>query len=223
MTRYGFRQAIGAFFLADSDVLRGLLPSGLQPLEARPGLGVLAVTAFDFTESEVGAYGELVMSVLVPPFANRGADLPEAATFPFALGTTTPASRAHAAERWYLPEHPGCFDIAFSGDADTRRVQVTEAGAPVLDLVVGRRSAGVRTRLYQCFSARDGHVHRVDLQIRSNVNEHEEESGRLVLHPHVLCDRVAGALFDEVPIREQSSDSGQQTFAELVSHDKVSA
>ena len=67
MTRYRFREALGAFFHADTRALSSLLPAGLRPLEARPGHAVLAVTAFDFVESEVGAYGELVISVLVPP------------------------------------------------------------------------------------------------------------------------------------------------------------
>ena len=47
------------------------------------------MSAFDFTESEVGPYGELVISILVPPFALTSAELPQAAIFPIAICTTT--------------------------------------------------------------------------------------------------------------------------------------
>ncbi len=105
ITRYGFRHALSAYFLAEADALSELLPRPLTPLTARPRHGVLAVSAFDFTESEVGPYRELVISILIPPFALTSAELPQAAIFPIAICTTTPASRLHAAERWYLPAH----------------------------------------------------------------------------------------------------------------------
>lgn len=218
MTRYGFQQALGAFFLAETDAVRALLPASLPPLEARPGHAVLAITAFDFTESEVGAYGELVISVLVSPFAPRGSELPVAATFPVILCTTSAASRAHAAERWALPEHDRTLMIRFESDAQTRRVVVEDDGAPVLTLSVERRQATPCVRLYQCFSSRAGQVHRVNLNIEGSLDEHEEESGRLILHDHPLAARIAGMIADDVPLREQSMGAGEQRFEALLPH-----
>lgn len=75
MTRYGFQQAVSAFFLADIEAMRKFLPQRLTPIEVRPGHGILAITAFDFIESEVGAYCAFVVSVVLPPFAAKGHDL----------------------------------------------------------------------------------------------------------------------------------------------------
>lgn len=218
MTRYGFQEALGAFFLA-GPAARRLLPPGLVPLEARPGHPVLAVTAFDFAESEVGAYRELVISVLVPPFAGRGAALPHASTFPIALFTTTEASRAHAAARWLLPEHERCLHIDFRRDGERREVTVRDGDAEVLALSVRRRSAPpVTARRYQVFSARHGRLWRVELDIAGSLDEHQEETGRLRLGPHALTEKFAGAILDDYPIVEQSMDAGEQRFGELVAH-----
>jgi hypothetical protein len=218
MTYYRFHQALGAFFLAPSTALRALLPPGLYPLEARPGHGVMALTAFDFSESEVGAYGELVLSVLVAPYAARNGELPTAATFPFVLASTTSESRAHAAERWYLPEHEVCLEMAFTADSSTRRVEVRDGGRRVLDLTVTRCPPSNGARLYQVYSRRDDRTHRVDLHIEGSLEQHDRELGRLELHDHPLAARIEALLADETPILEQSMGPGEQRFQTLIPH-----
>lgn len=218
MTRYGFRQALGGFFLARSSTLQALLPSGLHPHEVRPAHGVLAITAFDFVHSEVGPYGELVLSVLVPPFAQRGNPLPHAAWFPIALATTTPASRAHATERWLLPNYERCFDIDFLRQGSRRSVVLRDSGQPVLRLDVERRRPAPATRLYQAFSAKQGRLYRVNLHISGELDEHQDEMGRLELHPHEFTTRLDDILIDDAPIAEQSMESGEQRFADLEPH-----
>lgn len=218
MTRYGFRRALGAFFLADRAALSKRVPPGLVLVEPRPGHAVIAVTAFDFDDSEVGAYGEFVISALVAPFAPRARSLPHAATFPFLLATTTDASRSHAAERWYLPELPQCLDIAFESGRTTAAVHVRNGSAAVLDLEVSRTAPLACVRQYQCWSERNGSLHRVDLAIEGPLDEHEEERGRLLLHGSPLTAGIAACLADDVPLREQSMEAGEQRFESLIAH-----
>ncbi|MCY4646449.1 MAG: hypothetical protein OXE73_06200, partial [Gammaproteobacteria bacterium] len=67
LTRYHYSEAVSAFFeIATSDARR-ILPPHLQPLEVQHEASILAVTAFDFTDSMVGPYQEIVLSVIVPP------------------------------------------------------------------------------------------------------------------------------------------------------------
>ncbi|TNE92603.1 MAG: hypothetical protein EP330_01270 [Deltaproteobacteria bacterium] len=218
MTRYGFDRALSALFLADYDGLRAQLPDGLWPLEAQTGFGIVAVTAFDFVDSEVGAYGELVFSVLVPPFAPPGEALPDAAYFPFFLATTTEASRTHAAERWLLPAHASCLDIAFDGDESRRFVTVSDGDAPVLRLQVGEIDAVAGTRRYQCFSSDGEALHRVFIDIEGALDEHEEERGHLELARHPIAALLGDVIEDELPFREQSMARGEQRFGELLAH-----
>jgi hypothetical protein len=103
LTRYGYRNAISGFFEFPSENARRILPKGMEPVELHHGTSVLSVTVFDFEESEVGAYDEVVYAVVVPPYVGEGGRLAKGAFFPWQVATTTRAARAHAIERWHLP------------------------------------------------------------------------------------------------------------------------
>jgi hypothetical protein len=218
MTRYGFSRAMAAFFLADSRTVSSWLPEGLHPSEARPGHAVVAVTAFDFVESEVGAYGELVLSAMVRPFARSGDPLPHAATFPIVLATTSEASRIHATERWCLPQHSRCLDIVFGSDGTQRTVTVHDGDTHVLTLTVSHLHPETQTRLYQAFSKSDAGVHRVNLDISGEFAEHQDQTGRLELSTHPLIAEFEEAILDDDPYLEQSMAVGEQRFGDLTLH-----
>ncbi len=215
---YSFRQAVNAYFLAPTAALRPLLPPDLVPLEARPMHGVLAITTFDFHSSSVGPYTEMALSVLVPPFARRGGELPFAATYPFSLHMNTEVSARDARERWHLPFSEDRVEMDFTHDDDTWAVSVSMGGAPVLELTVGRAVAEPSTRLYQVFSRNGPTTCRVPLRIDGGFEQRDDEVGRLVLHDHPFADRLDGLLADDVPILEQCMDGGEQHFGEVVAH-----
>jgi hypothetical protein len=219
MTRYGFHRACGAFFHAHAAALARLLPAGLRPLESHPELGVLALTVFDFAESEVGPYRELVGSVMVIPWAPRGEQLPDAAFFPVLLATTTDDSRTHAAARWKLPELEGCLAIEFDDVVEHMRVSVRDGEQPLLRLTVGLGPQAPSHRHYQCFSADAEQIYRVGIDIVGPLFEHEDERGALDLHDqHPLGAWLGDLIDDPIPFREQSVGRGEQQFASLRAH-----
>lgn len=218
MTRYGFRSALGAFFHANAEQAAALLPAPARPLESHPGLAVLALTVFDFDDTEVGAYRELVASVVVPPWAPRGEALPHAAFFPFLLATTTDASRAHAAARWQLPQLDRCLQIELESSPQRRTVTVHDDRQALLRLTVGSGAQVGSRRLYQCYSADAEHQYRVEIEIEGPLCEHEDELGELELNPHPLTATLEALLDDPIPFREQCMDAGEQRFATLVRH-----
>jgi hypothetical protein len=219
MSRYAFRQSLGAFFLGEANIVRTWLPRGLTPFEMCPGHAMLAITAFDFIDSEVGPYGELVVSVLVAPFASRGHELPHAASYPVLLATTTPESRAHASEQWYLPRHERCMEMNFAERGGRRTIDVFDAGERVLSLSIQHGKTTSSVRLYQVFSAREGVIHRVNVRISGGLDEHQDESGELHLHAHPWARRIADVLLDDHPIMEQSMDLGEEErIGDLVPH-----
>ena len=215
MSQYSARQAVSAFFLAPTEALARLLPPGLSPLEARPRHGVLAITSFDFSASEVGPYAEVALSVLVPPYCPRGEVFPHASTFPFALATTTPASAADATERWCLPRYHRPVEIQFSRDPERYQVAMFEDGAPVFELSVRRGQPEPSTRTYQLFTRRERQLFRVSLAIEGPFEQRDDEGGRLRLFDHPFADTVGGLLADETPILEQSMEAGEQRFGAL--------
>ncbi len=219
MSRYQFNLALSGLFHADASRAAAMLPEGLRPLESHPGLAVLLVAVFDFHASEVGAYRELVASVVVSPWAPRGEPLPHAAAFPVALATDTEASRAHAAERWRLPEHERPLSIEFESSADERVALVSDHGEPVLQLrvtTISKLAAARRT--YQCFSFAGEHLYRVPIDISGALSVHEDERGSLELGDHPLAAKLAGLLEDPTPFCEECMTAGEQQFGELVVH-----
>lgn len=219
MTRYGFRSGLGGLFHADARKAAALLPEGLTLVESHPGLGVLVVNIFDFDASEVGPYQELVVSLVVLPWAPRGEPLPFSAVFPVLLATNTDASREHAAERWRLPKLDRCLSIEVDLGADSRVVVVRDERQTLLRLrVTGTKLVETR-RTYQCFSADTQHLYRVPIEIVGALSEHEDERGHLELGDHPLAATIAPLLDDPIPFCEQCIGTGEERFGELVLHE----
>jgi hypothetical protein len=212
LTRYGFATAVSAFFEMPTTDARKLLPAHLQPLELQHTRSILSVTAFIFTESMVGEYNEIVLSVIVPPRVEPGLPLPKAAFFPFMVGTTTDESREHAIERWHLPHYMKAIDIDFAPKGDRMEVSVVDAGRPVLDMVVTSHEFENVRDLYNSFMVDGNDRYKVNIWMEGAHAEHEEERGTLVLHEHEM---TAGLTLGDVSgyaFREQWMRAGLQTF-----------
>jgi hypothetical protein len=216
-TYYGYRTCVGAYFEMPTTDARKLLPKHLEPLEVMHTRSVLAITAFEFTESMVGAYNEVVLAVVVPPKVEPGKPLPKAGFYPFMVGTTTEASREHAIERWHLPHYMKDVEIEFTPSDGAVAVNVRDEGNPVLDLIVTQFAAEPRRNLYACFTTSETDRFKVNIFMEAAHSEHEEERGELTLYEHPMTE---GLTIDEVntyPFREEWYEEGLQTFEELES------
>lgn len=215
LTTYGFENAVGAFFEMPTSDARKILPDHLQPLEVQHQRSILAVTAFQFTESMVGPYDEVVLSVIVPPMIDPSRPLPKAAFFPFMVGVTTASSRQHATERWHLPHYMHDLQMEFVQADEELAISVRDGSAPVLDLVVTDFPPEPARVLFHLFSVNDEERYRVNIFLDGPHGEHEEETGSLTLHPHAMTEPLTLDDISQVPFREQWFHGGIQTFEEL--------
>jgi hypothetical protein len=216
-TYYGFRACVGGYFEMSTSNARALIPPHLEPLEAVHSRSILAITAFQFTDSLVGAYDEVVLAVVVPPRVEAGRPLPKAAFFPFMVGTSTEAARRHAIERWHLPHYMRDLNIAFAQNGEEMAVQVSDDGAPVLDLSVTQYRFTRTQNIYTAFTVERDERFKVNIYMEAEHSEHEEERGALTLHEHPM---TGGLALDEVnswPFREEWYGAGMQTFEPLES------
>lgn len=215
LTKYEFSQTASAFFEMPTEMAMPLLPKPLQVLETHHGSSIFAITAFDFTESMVGTYQEVVMSVIVPPLIRAQAKFPKSAFYPFVLGTSTAESRAHALERWHLPHHMADINIDFSEENGSLTVAVREGDAPIVDFTVTEHEWAVVDHLYQCNMKDDSGRYKVDIHMQGNFCEHEEERGSLTLHDHPMCAGLDAAEITDYPFRELWMKRGCQLFEKL--------
>jgi hypothetical protein len=216
LTRYGYRDAISGFFEFPTENARRILPPHLEPVEVHHGTSIFSMTAFDFNESLVGSYGEVVMSVIVSPLVKPGERLPKSAFYPYLVGTTTRAAREHAIERWHLPHWMEDVEMQFVREG--RRVTATVGleGAPVAELSISDYSWSPVSHLYQSFMKDGDGAYLANITMEGSQSEHEEETGRLVLHDHPFNRQLVISEVYEVPFRELWMRDGRQTFQPLI-------
>lgn len=215
LTRYDFTQAVSAFFEMPTEFARPFLPGSLQALELHHGSSILALTAFDFTKSMVGPYQEVVLAIIVPPLVQSGGEFPKSAFYPFLLGTSTEESRQHAIERWHLPHYMADVGVDFAESDGVINVSVSEGDKPILDYSVTEHQWEEVDHLYQSFMVDDSGRYKVDIHMRGQFCEHEEERGSIEFHDHPMCANLDPAEVATFPFRELWMKQGHQLFEEL--------
>jgi hypothetical protein len=221
LTLYGYRDALSGFFEFPTENARRILPSHLEPVELHHGSSIFSMTAFDFTESLVGPYGEIVMSVLVAPLVKPGERLPKSAFYPYLVATTTKAARDHAIERWHLPHWMDDVEIAFDREDRKIAAHVRADGSPVADLSITDYSWNPVSHLYQSFMKDGDGAYMAHVTMEGGQSEHEEESGSLRLHEHPFNKDLLLSEVSEVPFRELWMREGVQKFQPLIQLETV--
>jgi hypothetical protein len=184
-------------------------------MEMQHTRSILSVMAFQFTESMVGEYDELVMAIIVPPMVEPDKPLPKAAFYPFMVATSTEAARLHAIERWHLPHLMKDVTMGFSEDGDAMEVKVRDEDGPILDLLVTQHDYHPSKNMYNAFTV-DGEARfKANIYMEAPHSEHEEENGSITLYEHAM---TLGLTIDDIatyPFREQWYRAGLQTFEPL--------
>jgi Acetoacetate decarboxylase (ADC) len=216
LTRYGYRDAISGFFEFPTENARRILPRHLEPAELHHGSSIFSMTVFDFTESEVGQYGEVVMGVIVSPLVKPGERLPKSAFYPYLVGTTTKAARDHAIERWHLPHWMDDVEVGFDRQGKTISAGVRVDGSPVAELTITDHSWSSVSHLYQAFMKDEQGAYLASITMEGQQSEHEEETGRIKLHEHPFNKDLVISEIYEQPFREMWMREGRQTFEPLI-------
>jgi hypothetical protein len=218
LNRYAFAHAISGFFEFPTDNAHALLPRQLEPIELHHGSSVLSITVFDFVESLVGPYRELVMAVAVMPLVKTGERMPKSALYPWVVGTSTPAARNHAITTWHLPHWMEDLDVQIAAGEGRIEARVSAAGAPVADLSVAEHSWEPVKHLYQSFMMDGDQLYVADIRMDGTQSEHEDEAGRLELYEHPFHGALSRADVSDVPFREVWMRDGVQVIENLVSY-----
>ncbi|HYV98266.1 MAG TPA: acetoacetate decarboxylase family protein [Gemmatimonadaceae bacterium] len=212
---YHFRHAIGGFFEFPTANAQKILPPFLQPIEPHHGQSVLSVMAFDFSDSMVGQYGELIMSVLVAPRLEKNRGIPRSAFYPFLLGTTTRASREHAIERWHLPHFMDDVDLSFTPDAHHIDIACSYKKAPIIEMRITDYEWEKVDHRYQAFTTDPNGAYMATIEMHAQFSENEEERGTVQFHEHEFTSALDLGEINTTPFRELWMREGLQTFHPL--------
>jgi hypothetical protein len=213
--QYHYRDAIGGFFEFPTDNARALLPQDLQPIEPHHGSSVLSVMAFDFHDSPVGSYGELILSIMTAPRVEPGQPWPRSAFFPFRLATTTRESREHAIERWHLPHYMKDIDLRWDRGDGHVTIHATERGQPIVDMTVTEFEWSRVEHRYQAFMHDEEGFYSSTIVMAGKFSENEEEKGGIVIHTQAMTELLEDWELTTTPFRELWMKNGVQTFHPL--------
>lgn len=216
LTRYAYSDVIGGFFEFPTENARRVLPGTLEPTELHHGSSVFAINVFEFTESEVGPYREVVMAVLVAPLVMPGARLPKSAFYPYQVATTSRAARDHAIERWRLPHWMEDVEIDLQRGSGSMTARVKADASPVVELTITEHSWQPVSHLYQSFMKDGSGGYLAHVTMEGEQSEHEEETGRIELHEHPFNNDLMISEIYENPFREIWMRNGVQIFEPLI-------
>lgn len=216
LTRYGFKDAFAGFFEFPTENARRILPKHLEPAELHHGSSIFSMTCFNFTQSEVGPYYEVVMAVIVAPLVKPGEKLPKAAFYPYQVATTTKASRDHAIERWHLPHWMEDVEVEFALRERSITARVKADRSPVAELTVTDYQWEAASHRFQAFMRDERGAYLANMTLQGAHSEHEDEAGRIRLYEHPFNEDLVIPEIYEQPFREMWMRDGQQTFEPLV-------
>jgi Acetoacetate decarboxylase (ADC) len=159
-TFYYDGSATAAFFAARLSALRRLMPDPrISPARIAPGLGVVAIVCFEYSDTDIGPYNELAITVgLNDPWFLRnfpgrallaGTRRRQLHSWVHHLPVTTEIARAGGVEFYNYPKFIAGIEFEQS---DTQRVcRLREGQEPILTLA-GKRISTPRTEQLQLFS-----------------------------------------------------------------------
>ena len=212
---YHFRTGVSCLFeMATSDAAR-ILPPHLQPVEVRHQRSILAINAFHVVESVVGPYVELTFAVVVPPLVCSWAEHPKAGFYPFLAATSSRESREHRTEALRIPHLTENIDARFVESCGTLRMEVWSKSGPIAELTVTQHQWSESSHLLHTFMMDGERKLKADLRISGTYTMHENERGRLALHPHPMTQALT---LDEVspwPFREHWLKEGVEVFQDV--------
>jgi hypothetical protein len=216
---YPFTQAINACFEIPTPAGQALIGRQRQSVESSYSMSVLAVTLFDFSDSPVGPYHELVLSLFVVPRLGATERHPHAAVCPIRIASTHDAARRHAVDLWHLPHFMEDIRIDFREAADGCQVCGTvlaDDGELILEMTVSHSGKWAQTsQLYQSFQRDQSGAYMGTLMLEGELGEHERGTGSLRLHPHRFMDGLDLSEIEPAPIREMWMKNGVESYLGL--------
>ena len=221
VVQYHISNGINCIFEIPTARARKFLPAGIEPVEANHGVSLVGITMFDFSESPVGPYQELVMSLYVVPRLGIMDQHPHAAVYPIVVASSSREARDHAINLWRLPHFMEDIRIDFTPSSDGATISGAvrcHQGQPIVELSISQTGDWrAMYQLYQSFQSDASGAYMGILDMQGQLSEHEEGTGSVRLHDeHRFFRQVDLSAMDTVPFREMWMKTGVERYHRLL-------
>lgn len=219
--QYHFSNGINCIFELPTEVARKMLPRGIEPVEIHHGTSILGMTLFDFTDSPLGPYQELVLSLYVAPRLGIMEQHPHGAVYPVVVASSSQEARDHAIDLWHLPHFNEDIYIEFTEYPGGKGISGTvycHKNQPIVTLSVSDSGAWNPVyQLYQSFQYDESGGYMGVMDMRGSLSEHEENTGTVRLFNHRFFEGLDLSAMDPVPYREMWMKAGVESYHDLIS------
>lgn len=221
VVQYHISNGINGIFEIPTEAARKYLPAGIEPVEANHGISLIGITMFDFSESPVGPYQELVVSLYAVPRLGIMEQHPHAAVYPVVVASSSREARDHAIGLWHLPHFMEDIGIEFTPSPDGQSMTgkvFCHKGQPIVQLTVSQ--TGIWNPVYQLYQSYQGDENGLYMGImdmQGQLSEHEEGTGAMHLYAHRFFDHVDLSVTEPSPYREMWMKAGVESYHQLVS------
>lgn len=221
VVQYHISNGINCIFEIPTETARQYLPAGIEPVEANHGVSLMGITMFEFSESPVGPYQELVVSLYAVPRLGIMEQHPHAAVYPIVVASSSREARDHAIDLWHLPHFMEDISLEFSTTPDGRSITgkvCCHKGRPIVELSVSQTGKwNPMYQLYQSFQGDDSGSYMGIMDMRGQLSEHEEGTGTVQAYDHRFFEHVDLSAIDPQPFREMWLKAGVESYHALIS------
>lgn len=212
---YYDNMALSVVYTAPLERLRALLPdSRYQPLRLTGRRGLLAITAFNYRETDIGPYNELSIAVPLekpglggfPPIGLLRQNWQQTFhAFVVELPVTTEIARRGGVDFYNFPKF--LADISFTDHGNRVFCRLGENGREILALTVPKLSTRKRpiTRVYS-YPVRNGEILRAEVRmnpIEVGMAYRPRDVELSIGSGHRICERLAGLELGSRPLQVQ--------------------
>lgn len=215
---YKFNCVINCLTEIETDNIKGLLPKNLYPFEVHPDLSLLSIIGFDFYDTPVGKYQEIIIGILTQAYLTPEKNIPKATIFPINLATTSDASRQHAIDNYKLPHYLKNIDISFDTKGPKKILKCKEDNKIFLNIELVIENKGEKAKEYHqslIYSAEKIFLSKI--YIDANICETQDEKGNIELTNHDFFKNININSINNTPYLERFASTGVETMFELES------
>ncbi len=217
-TNYQFKNILNCLLEIETIYVNKLVPKNIYPLEIQPNLSLISIIGFDFQETPIGNYQEVIIGVVIQPYLLKKGDIPKSAIFPINIATNTDNSKIHAISNYKLPHYMKNIEIDFDIDASKKKLICKENNDVFMNIELDINDKHDKSQEYhQSFVFDNNKLFLSNININSLMAESQDGRGNVFFNKHSFFKDIEIDEINNIPYLERHAYNGIETMSSLIS------
>lgn len=215
---YKFKNVINCLLEIDTIYVNKLVPKNIYPLEIQPNLSLISIIGFDFYDTPIGDYQEVIIGIITQPYFLNKDRIPKSAVFPINVATNTDKSKEHAIANYKLPHYMKNIIIDFNVNDSKKILTCKDNDKIFLNVELNIKNNLEKTEEYhQSFIADHNQLYLSEINIDAILGENQDGEGKVTLSSHKFFKNIEINEINNIPYLERYAHTGIETMSSLIS------